>query len=106
MNHNSEQLKKYLDSVNQIFYKIIQSFEFCEYLYTPVSEKYSDLILNVGFFRFSSYALFRICFVDLHKLLSKNKKTNKFNLHQLIDRLSINGIYYNEKITQKSIENF
>lgn len=97
-------LKEYLDTVNQILFKIIQAFEFCDYFYKPINQAHFDFIINIGFFRFSNYSMFRICFVDLHKLLSKNNKNNKFNLHMLIDRLSTNGIYYNNKISQDLID--
>lgn len=100
---NKEVLKEHLDTLYQILSKIIQTFEFCDYLYKPINQEHFDFINDDGFFRFSSYSMYRICFVDLHKLLSKSKN-DQFNLHELIDKLSINGVYYNKNISKDLID--
>ena len=106
--NKKEQLKNDLDKITKSIVILLQSFEFCYYLNYPkngelLDKKHSEYISKSGFFTFTRYALWRVTIMELHKLTNDNKKTDKYNLHQLLKKLKKGGNYQSLKIDESKI---
>lgn len=104
-----KQLKDDLDNIAKIVITLLQSFEFCYYLNYPkkdnqLDEKQLKYISKSGFFSFTRYTMWRVTIMELNKLTNDNKKTEKYNLHHLLRKLSKGGIYQSIEIDNSKIK--
>lgn len=103
-----EQLKSELEKITKSIITLLQAFEFCYYLNYPKNENHLDekhlkYISNSGFFSFSRYALWRVTIMELNKLTNDNKRTEKYNLHLILNKLKKDGIYHSIGISDSKI---
>lgn len=106
--NKKNQLRADLDKISKVITIFIQSFEFCHYLNYPkdhdtLDRKHLDYITKSGFFSFVRYALWRVTIVEIHKITSTNKNTDKNNIHNLLNKLKNNGPYRSLKIEESKI---
>ncbi len=103
-----EQLKSELEKITKSIITSLQAFEYCYYLNYPkkdndLDERHLKYISNSGFFSFSRYAFWRVAIMELNKLTNDNKKTEKYNLHLIIRKLSKDGTYKSIGISDTKI---
>lgn len=87
------QLQEEIKEIYRILVTAYQAFEFSFYLNQPSTEEEEKYSKSSTFFRFTEYTFWRVLVVELSKLLSENKQTNKFNVRKLLSKLKSNGHY-------------
>jgi hypothetical protein len=99
-----EELKSELNSIWKILQLAIQCYEYSSYLYSPKSESESEYIRNSMFFDFTRHIHWRTTVIELAKLVTNNKKNQKFNIFHLLNKLKNDGYFGKLGLDKNEIE--
>lgn len=101
---SKEELKSELNSTWEILQLALQCYEYSSYLYSPKSVSESEYIGKSMFFDFTRHIHWRTTIIELAKLLTDNKSTQKFNVFHLLNKLKKDGKYGKLGLENNKIE--
>lgn len=97
-----EKLRKEITEVRDIMFTAQSSFKIVDYLYRTRTEAEYSIVNRSQFLKYTAHTHWRMYVTEMSKLLS-NRRTEHFNIHQLIDKFKAGGIYRTSSIPDTSI---
>lgn len=98
-----ENLRKQIGEMRNILFTAQSSFKILDYLYRTRSENDYTIINGSLFLKFTASTHWRIYVIEMSKLFS-NRRTEHFNIHQLIGKFKPGGEFHCEMIPNNSIK--
>src|SRR5437868_5599495 len=104
---DKKELEARLSTLRDILLNATINFRIVEFLTAPESDEDRRFVKNRNyFFYFSQVIHWRDTVIELHKLFSKNGRTNKFNIWDFIKSLEPGGQYEELQISQNTIDHW
>jgi len=93
-----EELKKESWRIVEIYLNAKENFNYCYYLHKPDTKEEADYLNVDRDLKFIRHSLWRLSIIELAKLFSDRKSTDKFNLLYFLSKLKPEGHYDSFKI--------
>lgn len=100
---NKQELNKELNQVWLILVAAKESFNYCNYMYSPKSENELKYINESKDFRYIRHLLFRVTIIELSKIFRESKGTDRFNIFHLFNKLKPSGHFKSIKFPNRKL---
>ena len=98
-----EDLKNECGSIVEIYFNAKENFLYCYYLHVPGTKEEAEYLNVDRDLKFIRHSLWRLSIIELAKLFSDRKFTDKFNLFHFLSKLKPGGKYAHFKFDPSQI---